>query len=48
MNMSDIITDIKMDLGIYMIALPFENIDSVIQDVIQRKTIKRKNPSSTR
>ena len=40
MNMSDVITDIKMDLGIYMIALPFENIDSMIQDVIQRKTIK--------
>ena len=40
MNMSELITSIKMDLGIYTIALPFENANQVLEDVIKIKTIK--------
>lgn len=40
MNMSDIITTIKIDLGLYSIALPFDNPESAIEDVIKLKTLK--------
>ena len=35
MNLSQLITRIKISCGIYSIALPFENPDEVIKDVIE-------------
>jgi len=40
MNMSDLITRIKIACGIYAIALPFENPDEAIADVIRRVTLR--------
>lgn len=40
MNLSEVITSIKMDLGIYTIALPFPNADEAIADVIKLRTLK--------
>lgn len=40
MNLSEVLTSIKMDLGIYMIALPFENADQALADVIRLKTLR--------
>ena len=34
MNMSQLVTRIKLDLGLYAIALPFDNPDEVITDII--------------
>ena len=35
MNLSEMLTMIKMDIGIYMVPLPFENPDKVLFDVIK-------------
>lgn len=40
MNLSKTITSLKMDLGIYTIALPFDNTDEVFRDVLKTKTIR--------
>lgn len=40
MNLSELITSIKMKLGIYGIAVPVENIDQTIHDVLKLETIK--------
>lgn len=40
MNISSLITRIKMQLGIYSIALPFENPDEVIKEIIQTVTLR--------
>ena len=40
MNTSQLITSIKMDLGVYGLRLPFENGDQSIMDVIKLKTLK--------
>lgn len=40
MNLSQLITSIKMDLGIYGLALPFENENQVLHEVLKLKTIK--------
>lgn len=40
MNLSETITNIKLDLGIYGISLPFENPDKVIAETIKMRTIK--------
>jgi hypothetical protein len=45
MNMSDLITRIKIACGIYAIALPFENPDEAIADVIRRVTLERSPPT---
>ena len=34
MNLSSLITRIKIDCGIYAIALPFDNADEIIKDII--------------
>lgn len=40
MNLSEIITTIQMDIGIYKIALPFkEPTETILADVIQTKTV---------
>lgn len=39
MNLSDLVTRIKIKCGIYTIALPFENPDQAIVDVIQNITL---------
>lgn len=39
-NASDLLTRIKMDLGIYALKLPFENPDKALMDVIRLKTLK--------
>lgn len=39
LNPSKIISSIKMDLGVIGIALPFDNIDEVIMEVIKIKTL---------
>lgn len=39
MNLSNIITRVKLKLGLINIAFPFEDIDSVITDIIQEITI---------
>lgn len=44
MNLSELITSIKMDLGIYGLALPFENPDQTLYDVIKLKSIKTFSP----
>lgn len=40
MNLSQLITRIKIKCGIYSIALPFDNPDEVIKDVIQDITLR--------
>lgn len=40
MNTSQLLTSIKMDLGIYGLRLPFDNPDKAMMDVIKLKTIK--------
>lgn len=40
MNISELLTSIKMDLGIYGLRLPYENPDQALMDVINLKTIK--------
>jgi hypothetical protein len=40
MNLSEMITSIKMDLGIYGLSIPLENEEKKIHDVIKLKTIK--------
>lgn len=40
MNMSKLLTSIKMDLGIYGLKLPFEDPDKTLTEVIQLRTIK--------
>lgn len=40
MNLSTLVTRIKLELGLYSIALPFENTDEVIKDVIQTITLR--------
>ena len=40
MNASELLTSIKMDLGIYGLRLPYENGDQALMDVIQLKSIK--------
>ena len=40
MNISELLTSVKMDLGIYGLRLPFENGDQALMDVINLKTIK--------
>lgn len=40
MNLSELLTSIKMDLGIYGLRLPYENGDQALIDVINLKTIK--------
>lgn len=40
MNLSEIITNIKMSIGIYGLATPFEDIDKTITDVLKVKTLK--------
>lgn len=44
MNISELLTSIKMDLGIYGLALPFENPDQTLYDVIKLKSIKFFSP----
>lgn len=40
MNISEVVTSIQMDIGIYKIALPFdEPVEKVLTDVIQIKTV---------
>lgn len=39
LNMSKLISSIKMDLGVYGMALPFDNPDEVFRDVLELKTI---------
>ena len=40
MNSSQLLTSIKMDLGIYGLRLPFDDPDKAMMDVIKLKTIK--------
>lgn len=40
MNASQLLTSIKMDLGIYSIKLPFEDPDKAMMEVIKLKTLK--------
>lgn len=40
MNISELLTSLKMDLGIYGLRLPYENGDQALMDVINLKTIK--------
>lgn len=40
MNPSQLLTSIKMDLGIYGLRLPFDNPDQAMMDVIKLKTLK--------
>lgn len=40
MNLSSLITRIKLQLGIYTIALPFDNTDEVLKDVILNVTLR--------
>lgn len=44
MNLSELLTSIKMDVGIYGLALPFENPDKTLYDVIKLKTLKTFSP----
>jgi len=46
MNLSELLTSIKMDLGIYGLALPFKNADEALYDVIKLKTVKTFSPFS--
>lgn len=38
-NVSKVLTSIKMDLGLYALSLPFGDTDEVIMDVIREKTL---------
>lgn len=40
MNVSQLLTSIKMDLGIYGLRLPFDNPDEAMMEVIKLKTLK--------
>lgn len=40
MNASELLTSIKMDLGIYGLRLPFDDGDKAMMDVIQLKSLK--------
>ena len=40
MNLSELITSIKMKLGIYGISIPIDNLDQAIHDVLKLETIK--------
>ena len=40
MNVSEILTMVKMDIGIYAVPLPFENPDNVLFDVIKMKSLR--------
>lgn len=40
MDGTELLTSIKMELGIYAIALPFDNPNEVLMDVIRTKTLK--------
>ena len=40
MNISQLLTQIKMDLGIYGLSLPFEDPDKALMEVIQLRTLK--------
>lgn len=40
MNLSELLTAVKMDLGIYGLSLPFENPDKVLFEVIKLKSLK--------
>lgn len=40
MNPSELLTSLKMDLGIYSIALPMENVNEALFEVIKMRTIK--------
>ena len=40
MNPSQLLTSIKMDLGIYGLRLPFDNPDEAMMEVIKLKTLK--------
>lgn len=40
MNVSQLLTSIKMDLGIYGLRLPFDDPDATLMEVIKLKTIK--------
>ena len=40
MNISELLTSIKMELGIYGLALPFDNADNTLFDVIKLKSLK--------
>lgn len=44
MNLSELLTAIKMDLGIYGLALPFKDPDKTLYDVIKLRTIKTFSP----
>lgn len=39
LNLSKLISSIKMDLGVYGMALPFENPDEIFREVLELKTI---------
>ena len=39
-NLSELITSIKMDLGLYGLSLPIEDLDKTLYEVIKLKTIK--------
>ena len=39
LNLSKLISSIKMDLGVYGMALPFDNPDEMFRDVLELKTI---------
>lgn len=39
-TLSELVTDIKMELGIYSIALPVENLDREIVEVIKLRTLR--------
>lgn len=39
-TLSDLLTSIKMDLGIYQLAIPVDNLDEQLYDVIKLRTIK--------
>lgn len=43
MNMSSLISDLKMDTGLAFISLPLENFDERIKDLIQKKTLRTFN-----
>ena len=40
MNLSEMLTSIKMDLGVYGIALPLDNVDEKLYEVIKLKSLK--------
>lgn len=40
MTMSELLTNIKMSLGIYVLKLPFDNADEMLVNVIKQKTLR--------